>query len=357
MDDVVEEVVEDTDDEVSALTRAEVLQHALEISEEYASDGMDITLRQLYYQFVSLGLLVKPDNLFGEEEKKWWNRQYKRIGSVLSVARFTGDFPLDQIVDRGRDVLLGDFTRCDADASVALRQSGKMVQSIPDLLLDVDRWYMQPYFVSVWVEKQALEGVFQPVCEELGVSSFSLKGYPSVSALWSWLQRANEVCGYREEIKNLRWPGDIVTQERHCGMASKCVVLYFGDHDPDGIEIPRSAERNIRRLMDLKNIDLDLEFVRVGLNLDQVKQYNPPPFEAKIGARQKGYLKEFGISEAWELDALNPRVLRSLIRDNVENYFDEHLYGRLQSEVKAARIELRGMMKTKISTFLEDSDS
>lgn len=318
------------------LTRAEILTHAVGIAQEFADDGMDITLRQLYYQFVSRGLT-------GSGQKV-----YKRIGEVVTAARYSGEFPLDQLVDRGRDVAEGDYTRNDRNPAAALKQSAALIGSIPSMLLDIDQWHGQSTFVSVWVEKQALEGVFEPVCSELGVSWFACKGYPSVSALWKWLQRAETVCDNKRRYRNLRWPGDVLTRELHEGCAERCVVLYFGDHDPDGWEIPRSAERNIRRLMELKNIDIDLEFKRIALNMDQIRQYNPPPFEAKMtSARFAGYVKEHDTLDAWELDALNPRVLRELIRENVGEYFNERLHQRNRRALEEAKTTLMASMGTR----------
>lgn len=320
-------------DDGGYLSRAEILDHAIEIAQEFADDGMDITLRQLYYQFVSRGLTGSGQ------------RVYKRIGDVVTEARYTGEFPLEQLVDRGRSIAPGDYTRCDMDPIAAEQQAAGIIKSVPAILMDVDRWYGQDTFVSVWVEKQALEGVFQPICDELGVSWFACKGYPSVSALWQWLQRAQQVCGGQTERRML-WPGGAEVVEKHKGHAASCVVLYFGDHDPDGWEIPRSAERNLRRLMELRNIDIGLRFERIALNADQIKQYNPPPFEAKMtSARYRGYVKEHNTQDAWELDALNPRVLRALIKREVSAFFDETLHGRLENKCEMAQDQLRRTLR------------
>ena len=81
------------------LTRQEILKHALEIADAYQRQGLTLTLRQLYYRFVALGLTDSGQNV------------YSRIGSTLTDARYGGAFPIDWIEDRGRDVGTGDFTR------------------------------------------------------------------------------------------------------------------------------------------------------------------------------------------------------------------------------------------------------
>ena len=58
---------------------------------------------------------------------------------------------------------------------------------------------------------------------------------------------------------------------------------------------------------------------RLALNMDQVKQYNPPPNPAKeVDPRFVGYLNQYG-DESWELDALEPRVLADLVRGAIKS--------------------------------------
>jgi hypothetical protein len=323
------------------LSRAEILQHALAIVRDYKAQNLSLTLRQLYYQFVARGLLPSGQSV------------YSRIGDTLTNARYDGTFPIEAIIDRGRDVHIGSFLRADAlDSDVNyVKGAASVVNSLPEFLIQRARWADQDVFVSVWVEKQALEGVIEPICEELGVSWFACKGYPSVSALWEWLKLADAVVsGPSRRNGYLMQPrytltGDDTYQIANYGSASRAVVLYFGDHDPDGWEIPRSAHRNLGRLASVKGIELDIEFHRIALNMGQIEQHNPPPFEAKMSsARYAGYVAEHNTQDAWELDALDPILLRDLIRDNVAEYFDEDVYARSQEVEQAARSKLRETM-------------
>ncbi len=70
-----------------------------------------------------------------------------------------------------------------------------------------------------------------------------------------------------------------------------------------------------------------VEFVRVALNMDQIDQYDPPPFAAKqTSSRFQSYMDEHNTDNAWELDALDPMVLRELIRKHVEELFDYEVH-------------------------------
>jgi hypothetical protein len=251
------------------------------------------------------------------------------------------------------------------------------MESIPYWCIAMDRWHGQPVHVSVWVEKEALVGVFQEPCDELGVSWFACKGYPSVSALAGWLDKAREACGGQNGLRR----GSTNWMQNEVGKAARCVVLYFGDHDPDGLEIPRSCERNLDKLQRLAPLRwaceqalaygwsqdddgfadevrvragdcppefapvLDIEFVNVALTAEQIEQYDPPPFPAKpSSSRFRRYVEETGMEDAWELDALDPTVLRDLIREHVDRYWDQGIHDDLQADVHDARARLLSEM-------------
>jgi hypothetical protein len=158
-------------------------------------------------------------------------------------------------------------------------------------------------------------------------------------------------------------------------------VLYFGDHDPDGFGIPRAAPEGLEKLMVLQGAkaaygwdaeddgnvhefladraaeegtpddfpeDLRdwlartprVQFHRVALTMEQIRQYSPPPFPAKeTSARYARYVNEQHTTDAWELDALEPRVLRSLITSEIDKRFDRAVWRRMQEPVAAVRQE------------------
>lgn len=300
---------------------------ARKIVDDYRRQGLTLTLRQLYYQFVSLGWTPNGQKV------------YSKIGAALTEARYDGGFPMDSIEDRGRTVHEGAFRGHSGDAEGALLAGAGRLKDFPNLYLWFDRWLLQPEHVSVWVEKEALSGVFERPCQSLGVSWYACKGYSSVSALWEWVQNAERVAR--------RW--------REFGKEPPAfTILYFGDFDPDGLEIPVTALKGIKRLISTYRIDIgsgpgivpsSLQLVNVALTPEQIKEYNPPPFPAKTSsARYKGFVEKTGSDEAYELDALEPRVLRDLITLNVEDRFDYDIYEAHQKEIAAAReVMVEGM--------------
>lgn len=288
------------------------LADARTIASEYSGN---LTVRQLYYQLVARGFIPNSQE------------SYKRLVSILTDGRLSGDFPFEWLLDRTREARPGNFTGDQTSVGDSLASTARELRNAPERWLWRDRWLGQPYHVSVWVEKEALAGVFEEPCEELGVAWFVLRGYSSLSALSQWVDNVADAC-------------------RH-GETDEAVVLYFGDHDPDGWEIPRSAERNVRAIAEVRNIDLPaVRFERVALVREQIGEFKPPPFPAKeTSSRFESYVAEHGLRDAWELDALRPDVLDGLIREMVGQYFDEDIHERNSEIVKAARTDMRGKMR------------
>jgi hypothetical protein len=69
-----------------------LIKTANQIIAEYQRQGFDLTLRQLYYQFVSRDII--PNTL----------KSYKNLGSVINDARLAGMIDWETIVDRTREL-------------------------------------------------------------------------------------------------------------------------------------------------------------------------------------------------------------------------------------------------------------
>jgi hypothetical protein len=255
-----------------------IIEKANEIIAEYAADGLQLTLRQLYYQFVSKALIENTQ------------KSYNRLGSIINDARMAGYIDWMAIEDRTRNVQR-NYHNTDPG------------QAVEDALhhFMLDHWADQPYRVEVWIEKEALIGVIAGICENLDVPYFACKGYVSQSEMWMAAQRFN----------HFRKGGQ------------KVVVIHLGDHDPSGIDMTRDIEDR-QTLFGIRGKDTIIE--RIALNMDQIEQYNPPPNPAKItDSRAEGYIDKYG-EWSYELDALDPKTLRTLISDTVRKYRDEDIY-------------------------------
>jgi len=238
-----------------------MIEQAEAIMDEYAAEGFDLTLRQLYYQFVARGLLVNTE------------RNYKQLGSVVSKARLAGLLHWNLMVDRTREVR--QLSHWDGPADI-VRTCAEEYR--------IDVRADQPYYIEVWVEKDALAGVVVPLCQELDVACLVCRGFVSQSALWQGALRF----GHRR--------------------SQDCVLVYLGDHDPSGIDMTR----DIRERLNL-TFGTRVDVQRIALTMEQIEEYSPPPNPAKItDSRYASYVQEYG-DDCWELDALDPRTLRNTI--------------------------------------------
>lgn len=267
-----------------------VIEYVNKILDEYEAQGFEsLTLRQVYYQLVARDMI--PNRV----------REYDRLGSIINKARLAGLIDWLSITDRTRNLRsLAHWS----DPSEILEASAKQYR--------IDKWARQEYRPEVWIEKDALIGVIAGVCDELDVPYFSCRGYTSQSEMWLAAQRLH---GYLRE-------------------GQTPLILHFGDHDPSGIDMTRDIRDRLEMFMGGTDVE------RLALNFVQVEEFSPPPNPAKeTDSRFEGYRSEYG-DESWELDALNPTVLASLIRDSVELYRDDDLWEEAEQEETEARARL-----------------
>lgn len=284
-----------------------IIERAEAICDDYAAQGYDLTLRQLYYQFVARGYIA--------------NRQteYKRLGSIVNDARLAGLIDWDHLVDRTRNLQTLSRWRSPSDIMQTVARQ-----------YDIDRWQGQDTRVEVWVEKEALAGVVERAANEFQVPWFSCRGYVSQSELWGASQR---LLGHLQSG------------------TERIVVLHLGDHDPSGIDMTRDIRERLNLFVSPEGYSAgvgygdDIRVLRIALNMDQVQQYQPPPNPAKLtDSRVGGYLRRFG-DESWELDALDPATLNALISDHIEAIVDRPTYDERIKTRDEARMQLTAISR------------
>ena len=143
-----------------------LIDQALLIIEEYEEQGFDLTLRQLYYQFISRDLI--PNKV----------AEYNRLGNIVSDARVAGLIDWDSIVDRTREL-----------KSLGHWETPKEIIESAIYSFHIDKWEEQEFQIEVWIEKEALAGVISGICRKLDIPYFSCKGYTSQSEMWKTGQR------------------------------------------------------------------------------------------------------------------------------------------------------------------------
>ncbi len=112
-------------------------------------------------------------------------------------------------------------------------------------------------------------------------------------------------------------------------------ILYMGDHDPSGLDMIR----DVRERLGTFGIGVDIE--PIALTWDQVEEYNPIPNPAKFkDPRASDYVAKYG-KISYEVDALDPLVLRQVLRDAIERNMDMDQYAGVLRQEKEDIVMLR----------------
>jgi hypothetical protein len=253
---------------VTANLQRKTLQLIEQAREVLEASATAMTVRQCFYQLVVLQFIENCQS------------SYKRLGRALADARKLGLVPWDRIEDRlrrPRRVPMWSDVRDFSDSVV------------PQYRRNV--WASQPTYLHVWLEKDALSGMFEDELDFYGVTLNVGRGYDS----WSSIYEA-ATC-FREIQKPIK-------------------ILYFGDFDPSGQHMPIS----LRERLDHFGVETEIEVVAIVK--EDIERYDlPPDFTKTTDPRRKKFVARYG-DQAVELDALPADVLRERLIRSVEGNLD-----------------------------------
>jgi hypothetical protein len=273
----------------------EMIEQANQIINEYADQGFTLTLRQLFDQFVARGLI---DNTLN---------RYSSLGWTVSNGRDAGLINWDAIEDRSREFKQpATWGHPGEILDVAARQYRE------------DLWTTQPRHIELWVEKDAVSGVFARVCADYRLPFLAHRGNASTT----------------------------ITREAGVRLADRIelgrepLILHFTDHDPTGLDMRRDTQERLERYT-RESVEVRV----LALTRAQVSQFRPPPNPAKItDPRYAAYVSEHG-TESWELDALSPEVLDQLARDAIEAELDHDAWAEALAHEHVNRKKLAALVK------------
>jgi len=247
---------------------------AMTIVNEYQEQRIALTLRQLYYQLVARDIISNQQ------------REYKRLGTLVTDARYCGLIDWRAIEDRVRvPKRAAQFDDLEDLVDAALRS------------YRLDRWQDQPYYVELFTEKDALSSILWPIADEHHIYFCVNRGYASATAIYDASKRLQAAI-YKDQIP---------------------VVLYLGDHDPSGLDMVRDI---FDRLYEILEVGRCLKVEHIALTWGQIEEYQPPPNPAKLSdSRAADYIAKHG-EESWEVDALPPDTLYNVVHNAIKAYVD-----------------------------------
>lgn len=246
----------------------------LKAAHEVLAAHHPMTVRQVFYALVS------------RQDIENTRSAYQAVGKALVAARKEGCIPWDWIEDRlrrPREVAMWANLADFADCAVTWYRR--------------DVWQTQPVYVEVWLEKDALSGIFEDVLEPYGVTLNVGRGYDG----WDSIKHAAD--RLLDATDRLEDPEAVA-------------VLYFGDFDPSGEDMVRSLRER------LAFFDCRSEIVKCALTANDITRYHlPPDFTKQTDSRRAAFVAQHG-DVAVELDALPINVLRARLEDQLSARLD-----------------------------------
>ncbi|MGC9780932.1 MAG: hypothetical protein HZR80_16940 [Candidatus Heimdallarchaeota archaeon] len=284
-----------------------ILQEVIKIITTYKRK---LKLRQIYYRLVAKQIIENTTS------------QYKQLSKILVEAREKGIINPELIIDGSRTqpiIPLPEYY-CHVDHFCDYFD---FFLKLPENY-HISRWYNQPNYVIINLEKDALSSIFIEIIEELECGFVIGKGFNSYSQLYETMKKAKQVLNF-----------------------SKIIFLHFGDFDPSGKDIIRSFQDRIERM------GIESTHKIIALTDEQIINYQLPSVPTKkTDSRAKKFIEKFG-DRAVELDALEPDVLENMISDSVNDYFDQNIYNEtlaIENQNKSLLQKTMTVVREKIGT-------
>jgi len=241
----------------------ELLRH--EILRTIADIKMEMTVRQVYYQLVVKDAVEKTE------------AGYNQVQRQLLLMRREGLIPYFLISDSSR-------------RKHQLQSHNGLEDAATDMIhhYRLNVWKDLDVYVEIWLEKEALSGIFTDVTYEFDVPLCVTKGFASDSFIF---RSANYI--------------------KYIGKPT--YIYIFSDHDPSGLLLADEIGRKLR------SFGVDPHCERIGLRPEQVAELGLPSRPTKKSSHLKGF-----IGESTELDAMHPSLLKELIEDCIYRHISQH---------------------------------
>lgn len=252
------------------------------------------TIRQLFYQLTGNGVIEKSQ------------AEYKNVVVRLcSEMRRSHRLPFSWLADN---------TRWQRKPDSYSSLSALLENTLATYRRSV--WDDQLDYVEIWLEKDALSGVFYKVTGAWDVPLMVTRGFSSLSFLHS----------AAEEI------------ERQNDAGKSCHIYYFGDHDPSGRVNDRVIERDLRKFAN----GADFHFRRMAVTEAQIEDLNLPTRPTKT----KGTHAKTFKGRSVELDSIPPKELQAIIESCITRHVDATAYNALMAAEESERETLAAFLST-----------
>jgi hypothetical protein len=228
--------------------------------------------------------------------------EMQRVYRLLKEAREQGDLPWEWIVDETRALeKVSSWEDPEKYAQCVARSYRR------------DFWTQQPRRIEVWSEKGTVRGVLGPILDAYGVGFRVMHGFSGATTIHDVAQDDD---------------------------GRQLIVLYVGDFDPSGMWM---SERDLPdRLKRYGGNDIKVR--RIAITAIQTRSLPSfPATDKRLDPRYSWFVKNFG-SKCWELDAMDPPVLRSLVEAKIKKLIEPIAWERCARVNAAEQESLRDIL-------------
>jgi ParB-like chromosome segregation protein Spo0J len=290
-----------------------------------------LSVRQVHYKLLNSPPLTQTTK---KRNERWRYRNdlanYNKLSGLLVSARYEGSVAWNAIDDATRESKIY-YNRNDVAEFIE--------EEVGDFLTGytLDRMEGQPDHVELIVEKNTLLNIVSDIAANFHIPVTALRGYGGPS-LWREIEER-----WRYKVENHTGPNP-----------PKCVLIIVSDHDPEGLNLPDDAVRSLR-----DRHGVEVIATRPAITMEQVERYKLPSNPANDeSTRYDEYVKRAGTKRCWEVEALDPEVLRKCVYDAILEVIDVDQLNAVQereAEEKQDIAEIRSRLGTKLQEMMDDS--
>jgi hypothetical protein len=261
---------------------------------EAQRDYWPLSARQVHYRLLGpnapLTHASKPNSRYVNDLKS-----YRAVTDVLTRGRLEGLIDGDAIDDDTRPI---DLNKAYNSPAEFLRQELK------GFLKGYwrNRQQSQPNHIEIVIEKLTVRTILSQVSSEYTLPVSTIRGMGTTTPKKKLVDR------FRRSRKR------------------RLTLLVVTDLDPAGDTIAEDLVKSFKRDYGIMNI----EAFKVALTIEQVRHFNlQPSMEAKKKSPgYKAFVERYRITDAYELEAMEPADLSGLLRSAINNVIDVDLYNQ-----------------------------
>jgi hypothetical protein len=279
-------------------------------------DYWPLSDRQIHYRLLGpdapLTHASKPGSRYRNDKSS-----YRKLTDLLARGRIAGLISWDAIEDVTRPV----------ETHAAFWNPAEFFRQQFDVFLKGywrNRQQSQPHHIEIVAEKLTVQTILQRVAQEYTIPLTISRGMSSLP------------------------PKKAIEERFLASEKDLLILLVVSDLDPAGDAIAADLVKSFRR-----DFSLDIEAYKVALTIEQVEDFGlAPSMEAKdTSPTYQSFVERYGITEAYELEAMDPADLADTLETAIKEVLDIDLYNQELAAEEADSAQIKGVQQQSAAFF------